>query len=202
MSAPFRPGITALIPTSGEDVVAIFEQSDEGEDTLLFEDAHLIQANVNEHVSFYTHPLENGRSLVDHRIIQPVTIDLKVLLIDNTTLLGGALGGNFFTRARDVYEQIRKVFLAGTLLRIQTRTATYSNQVIQSMPHEETSAMFDGVALNFNASEILFESANVAFAPADETNSDTVGRGKINPTAVVSELAESVKEQAATIFGV
>ena len=199
-----RPGITALIPTFGEDVVAIFEQSESGDDVQILEGAHLMRATVGEDVTFYKHPLENGRSLVDHRIIQPVTIEFQIILTDDVSILGAvlALSTDFVESAGDVYTQIREVFLAGTLLSIQTRTATYRNQVIQAMPHEETSRVFDGVTISASMSEIQFETANTTFAPADETDSDTVARGKQSPLEIVGDAATNILTAATDFLGV
>ena len=181
-----RPGITALIPTFGEDVVAIFEQSENGDDVQILQGANLMQASVSEDITFYKHPLENGRALVDHRIIQPVTIELRVILTTRASVLGGLISGDldFETTAQDIYNQLRELFVSGTVLSIQTRMNTYPNQIFQSIPHEETSEVFDGAIFSISSSEIQFETANVSFAPAENKNSDTLDRGKQNPLGI------------------
>jgi len=194
-------GVTALIPTFGEDVVAVYLQSDRGDDEQIFVDAHIIQAEVDEHVTFYKHPLENGRSIVDHRIIEPVTITMRVILVDSQSLLRLATGNSLIVRARDIYRQIRQDFLAGSLLSIQTRTNTYRNQIIQGIPHAETAEIFDGVVLTLNMSELQRETDNVTWAPADETQESTVGRGKVNPLEVAAPVAASVTAQAELVLG-
>lgn len=195
-------GALALIPTFGKDVVAIFEQSDEGNDTQLFADANIMHGAISEKATFFRHPLENGRNLVDHRIIDPVTIELHLILSDRISVLRGLTGGDFATRAADIYNQIRDIYLAGTLLSIQTRVGTFRNQVIQAMPHEESSDMFDGIALAFNTSEIQFEDTGiVTFVPVDSSDFTTLFRGKQNPLSVVTDVAIQVTAQAAGIFG-
>jgi len=199
-----RVGITALIPTAGKDVVAIFKQSDVGDDEVILESAHLINATVDEHATFFKHPLETGQTLVDHRIIEPVTIELQVILVDSVSVVRGLIsGGDFITRVRDTYDEIRQLYENGTFLSIQTRTATYRNQILQSMPHEETSSMFDGVALSFNTSEIQFETPTLATPPPAETeDTDTVTRGKQNALALATDVGEGILDRAKSIFGV
>lgn len=198
-----RPGITALIPTFGEDVVAIFQQSETGDDTQVLEGAHLMQVDVGESATYFRHPLENGRNLADHRIIDPVSLELRVILVNESSILGAILSGtlDFETTARDIYTQMRGLFLGGTLLSIQTRTATYRDQILQAIPHEETSRIFDGVVFSVSSSELLVETAEATFGPVDETDSDTVDRGKQSPLDVASETASNVLSGAASIFG-
>lgn len=182
-------GIAAIIPTFSEDVVAIYEQGEKGQDDVqLFEEASIIQATIDEHVTFYRHPLENGRTIIDHRILQPVTIEFRLILTDSVSLLRVATGGDLQLRAKDIYQDIREAFINGTLLSIQTRTHTYRNQIIQSMPHEETSRMFDGIALQFNTSELQTEE-NIDANPIDETDDSTLSRGQINALAVTAAVA-------------
>lgn len=183
-----RPGITALIPTFGEDVVAIFIQSDSGDDQQVLQDAHLMQVSMGEQVTTFKHPLENGRSLVDHRIIQPVTIELRIILTESASILGALLKGSldFEKTVQDVYNEMRALHLDGTLLSIQTRTGIYPNQTFNSMPHEETSSIFNGVVISVGSEEIFFETANKSFAAADEDDTDTAERGKQNPLGIPS----------------
>lgn len=187
-----RPGLAALIPTFSADVVAVFEQNELGADEQIFEDAHLMHASIGEAAHFYTHPLETGRSIVDHRIIQPVTIDLRIILTSRSSLLGAVLRGStdFEVTARDTYEQMREFFIAGTFIAIQTRTALYRDQVMQAMPHEETSTLFDGVVLTASLSQILTETDTASFSPADAPDSDTVDRGRQNPLGLPSSVSD------------
>ena len=190
-----RPGITALIPTFSEDVVALFKKNAAGDDEPILEGAHLMRVSIGEDVTFYKHPLENGRHLVDHRIIQPVTAELRIILTDRASILGAAIKGSldFETTARDIYQQMREVFIAGTFLSIQTRTTTYANQVIQAMPHEENSIVFNGVTLVVSLSEILIETSNTSFNPEDVEDSDTVDRGRQNPLGLPSSVSDVIE---------
>ena len=193
-----RPGLTALIPTFGEDVVAIFEQREDGDDVQILQGANLMQASVGEDVTFFKHPLENGRALVDHRIIQPVTIELRVILTTRSSIARGAITNDldFEVTAQDIYNQLREIFLTGTVLSIQTRMNTYPNHVFQGIPHDETPEVFDGAIFSVSSSEIQFETANVSFSPANAKNSNTVDRGKQNPLGLPTSVSE-----VTSIFG-
>lgn len=186
-----RPGITALIPTFAEDVVAILEQSEVGEARPVLEGAHLMHASIGESANFFKHPLETGRNIVDHRIILPVTVELRIILVDRTSLLGAAFRGdlNFETTARDVYQKMRTFFLSGTFLSIQTRTDTYQDQVVQSMPHEETSTLFNGVIVVASLSQVLSPAADVPFVPGDAKDLNTLERGRQNTLGIPSSVS-------------
>lgn len=197
-----RPGILALVPTFAEDIVAIFEEdaevsavaSDEegfGElvDRQVLERAHLMRASVNEFVTSPKHPLENGRHTVDHRIFQPVEIEMRVILESRSSLLDAARGGEFETTPADVYDELRDLWERGVFLSVQTRTRTYPKMTIQALPHEETPEIFDGAIFAVNLEEMLIETENVSFSPEDQEDSDTVKRGKQNAIALAAGAA-------------
>lgn len=173
-------GALNLIPTLGQDVVAIYKQNDVGPSSEVLEGADKVRCSVNEHVTFFQQPLENGRNLIEHRIFQPVGIVFQMILVDSTSLANLATTGGFNVTARDLYDKIRRLFIDGTLLSIQTRTNVYPNQIIEAIPHEETSDIFNGVVLVFRSSEQFVESENTSFDPVDENDASTLQRGKLN----------------------
>ena len=170
-------GLGALIPSTAVDVVGIFTESEntagQAEITQIIDGARPVKASIDRSAEFFKHPLENSRQVTDHRIILPVTIEISMLL----------LGEEFV----DVYQQINQLFLDGTELVIQTKTDSYPGQVIQSMPHEETAEIADGVILSFGTSEILVAPVDVQFSPADETQASTVDRGEQLPKNATEE---------------
>lgn len=190
-----RLGIGALIPTFSEDVVAIFIQRANGDDEQILDKANLMRASINRRATYFKHPLENGRKIVDHRIIEPVEIELKIILVDKPSILE-LIDKSFGALLADTYDLINTFFEDGTVLSIQTRTTTYRNQIIESMPHEETSEMFDGVTLSFNTSELLTET-QVTFDAADAGRTDTVPRGQQNPQAIPADFGSSLVESIA-----
>jgi hypothetical protein len=181
-----RSGIAALVPTFGEDVVAIYKQNEVGSDAQIIESSNPIRANISERATFFTHPLESGRNITDHRIIEPVEIELRLLITDGASVLGGIRGGNFRNAAADIYNEIRKLFIDGTPIAVQTRTGVYFDQIIQEMPHEETSEIFDGIIISFKSSEILVSETNTEgknFVPVSDLDDSTVPRGRLNTSS-------------------
>lgn len=179
-------GIGAVIPTAAVDVVAIFSEIPDGSDpgfldtvssiflgtnvvqeNQLISDARPMRASIQEASEFFQHPLETSKYVTDHKIITPVEISITMILTGETY--------------RDTYAQIKQLFLDSTPLVVQTKTDIYTNQIIQSIPHEEDPELFDGISLTFNTREIQFASTEVAFAPFDQTEQGTVERGQQQP---------------------
>lgn len=205
---------SSIVPTYSQDVVAIFRQSPRDTTTfaggivietgLVFEGAQIlrgasiIQAQINEHAQTFTHPLENGRNIIDHRIIQPVEIEFRVLLIDDKVgRLERLITGVSEKLASDTYDEMKQNFLDGTLLSIQTRSSTYPDQIMTAMPHEETSAIFDGLAVTFKTMQVLTPTDAPTFDAANASDSNTVSRGKQNP----ADASNLKTDEYRSVFG-
>lgn len=134
----------------------------------VFPEAVTMQASINEEAKMFTHPLEDGVSVADHRIIMPVEIELTLFL----------RRGEY----RDVYAQIRNEFYGANTYIVQTRTNSYPNMAISSMPHEESPEMFDTVPLTLKFVEAQFVKTQFqALPPAKVRNkrdASTVKRGE------------------------
>lgn len=136
---------------------------------LLFERASLIKAAVSRTSKAMEHPLENGASIVDHRIIQPVIVELSMLVVGEAYQV--------------VYQQIRDVFLAGTLLIVQTRVDSFKSMMIEKMPHDESAEKFDGATLTLTLKEALFvETKFTQLKVARPRNANTIDRGQQQTT--------------------
>lgn len=151
--------ITSLLPSFAIDTVAVFTQ----DYTQVFRDARSIKAVVKETSKVMEHPIENGAIITDHRIILPVEIDLNLILKPETY--------------RDVYNEIRDLYLRGTLLIVQTRSGTYENQLINSMPHEEDPTMYDTITIALSLKQVQMVTAQFTKTPANPKNTSTVSRG-------------------------
>lgn len=197
MSFGFPEIIEAVGLLRGEDVVAIYKQLDGGGTKRILEGAESVQADIDEHMTFYQHPLENGRFIVDHRILQPVAIDFTMILTDSgaSSLLAG--GGGL----RDLFGELRDLFIAGTFLAIQTRAKTYPNQVIQAMPHQETAGMFNAITLTFQSSEIQIDRRNRDFEPSSLEAADTARRGRQNARQIAAAVVGGLLIISNEVFG-
>ena len=81
-----------------EDVVGIFDTKTFAQ---LFQQARTIKASVKETAKVMQHPVEDGSSITDHRIIEPIEIDMAIILN----------GVDY----KSVYETIRQNFLISTI---------------------------------------------------------------------------------------
>ena len=114
------------------------------------------------------HPLESGAVVTDHMVVQPVGIELTMILKPEAY--------------RDTYQEIRTLYLAGTLLTVQTKTGNYPNQVIEAIPHEEDPAVFDTIMMTVRLREVLIVKAEfeeVPYKAKKPKQSPTVSRGEV-----------------------
>lgn len=157
----------ALIPSFSADVVAI-----NGPAGQMFRDARPMKATVSETAKLMTHPLENGSSIVDHRIILPIAIQIQLILRSNTY--------------RETYQQIRQAFRASVQMSIQTKTDTYPNMYLQAMPHEEDPSMFDTITILLEFVEAMFVQVQLQDLPptavSEPTDQSTLDRGEQGAT--------------------
>lgn len=169
-----------MTPTSAADVVGIFDQNFRQ----LFQTARPIKATIKEASKIFEHPVEDGSTIIDFTITLPVEIELSLMLT----------GAEY----RDVYQNIRQSFKNRDVLSVQTKTATYANMIIESLPHDEDPEQFDAVALALRLREVQFVTAQYATLPAkvvrDKKNATTVNRGQQQPKtstksgSILSEL--------------
>ena len=151
------------------DVVGIYDAAGF---TRMFQNAIPMKAEVRETSQIMNHPVETGAVIADHHIINPIEINLS-LLID---------GSNFGA----VYDQMKVAFLAATLLTVQTNSGVYSNMIIADMPHQESTDMYNVISVALHLKEVLYVapvSVSSSLAPDDydpenPTDGDTVQAGQ------------------------
>lgn len=155
--------------TAAVDVVAVLD----ADLNQLFPDARAIKATVREEAKAMEHPLETGATVVDHRILLPVEIELACVLSRE----GYA----------ETFQRVKDTYLAGDLCTVQTRVGSYDSMLIIGMPHEETADMLDGVSLILQLRHVMFVSAQfrdlprTRVAPRNPKNSSTTQRGEQRP---------------------
>lgn len=172
--------LQSLIPTFGGKTIFVTLQS--GEE--VFPNAKFLKAEVNPESRPMEHPVESGSIITDHRIILPTEIELSAVLSSNDY--------------KDVYKQIASLFFQGTLLTVQCRAGTFTNQLIQAIPHTEDAEQYDAIVISIKLKQVLIASAPATsrvspgvnansaeakvLAPASPTNSTTVNAGLQNAT--------------------
>ena len=152
-----------------QDVTGVFDSSF----NQYFKDARTMKVSVTKDKKVMEHPVEDGSTISDHVIFNPIEIELIV-----------------FTRRgleKQVYAQIDTLFKSNTLVTVQTRVDSFKNMLMQGMPHEETTEMTDVVAIVQKFKETrLVKLAYATAAPKAKKNTDTVKRGEQQPKASVA----------------
>jgi hypothetical protein len=151
--------------TRSADVVAVLNGESSAQ---VFEKARPLRATIFEVSTLMEHPIENGSSIADHKVTQPVEIELPVVLSNSDDY-------------KQTFAEIRQLFNSGTFLTVQTRVASYSKMVLLEMPHEETPEEFDSVTIGLRFREALVVTATYGgLAPAQvkaKPKASTVKRG-------------------------
>lgn len=161
-----------LIPHAAIDVVAVFDQNGQQ----LFRGARSIKAVVKEDSKVMEHPVETGAIITDHRIVLPVEIELSVIMQSQDYL--------------DTYRSIRQYFLNATLVTVQTRSGTYTNQLIASIPHEEDPQQFDTLTMAISCKQVQFVTAQFGLKPRRPKHASTTDRGNLQPTTPSTTIAQ------------
>jgi hypothetical protein len=156
-----------FISSSVQDFVGVFDENF----NQVFPTARILKPVVKPTAKGMEQPLESGKTVTDHVIIQPLELELTMIItgaanIDNT------------------YQSIYNYFINHTLLTVQTKTSNYSNLYILEMPHEESPDQYDAVSLILNFKQAFIASSTMSkIVPQEPANSDTVNRGTQIPRA-------------------
>ena len=136
--------------------------------------------SINQDKKIFEHPLEDGTSVVDHVVINPVTLNINVFLPVEFYL--------------STYAQLKVIYLTSGLLYFKSRVQIFQNLIIQSMPHEESAENLQSIMMELVLREVQF--AETAFSSSSQTSSvyaplspiseSTVQRGRQTSTPQVS----------------
>jgi hypothetical protein len=135
----------------------------------MFVHARPMKATIRETSRVMEHPVETGVVLADHHIINPVEIDLPMII-----------SAQYYAQT---FSQIRQAFINATALSVKTRVGVYSDMIIADMPHEEEPDMYDVITVGLHLKQVIYvvPVANggtlVNFQPADPLNSNTTASG-------------------------
>lgn len=159
--------IDYFIPSSGPDVIAVYDQNF----NQVFPKARIVKPVVKPSSKGMEHPIETGVIITDHVIINPIELELPVIVKAPDL--------------QDTYKTIFNYYTNSTLLNVHTKASTYSNMYILEMPHEEDPDLFDAVAvvLKFKQALIVTSESSQNIQPKNPKNSGTVKRGTVQPVA-------------------
>lgn len=144
----------------------------------MFASARPMKATIRETSRVMDHPVETGVILSDHHVINPVEIDLPLIV-----------SSQFYAQT---YGQIRQAFVNATPLSVKTRVGVYSDMIVADMPHEEEADAYDVITINLHLKQVLYVVPGggtlVNFQPADPLDSNTVASGLQQAAALGSGL--------------
>ena len=169
------PGLGGIFPGSlPKDAVTIFDNSLNQAFTM----ARAVKVNVSPTSKLMDHPVEDGATTTDYRIINPLEIELALI----------CTGKDY----KSVYQQIKTAWLSGDLFTIQTKADTYVRMMISSIPHDEIPDMFDVIAVAVKMREVIIVATQYQPLPASKVkhvnSQSTIHAGNITPTAPPSSL--------------
>ena len=145
------------------DVVAILDAETL---ELLFDGSNPMRVTVRETSKLTSWPVEDGTQRTDHRVLDPIEIDLPLLLT----------GDN-----RDLFERLRQTYIEGRLLVVQTQMRSYDSMMIMDMPHDEIPEQGDSTPVAVKLREIRVIKPEFGTLPPSQVSnpaqSSTVQRG-------------------------
>ncbi|XAO54182.1 tail fiber protein [Yersinia phage vB_YenM_P744] len=158
----------------------------------LFTLARAIKAGVNPESELFEHPLETGNKIIDFKIDKPIVVQLGVLIPTESY--------------ESIYNEILQAKTLGTELVVQTRASTYSNLIIQAMPHEESPDYGDTLAMSITLREVQWFNPNPESLPAKQvsanpktgakSDADTLKQGQQRPT----DASQGTQKKAESIL--
>jgi hypothetical protein len=148
---------------ASSDIVGIFDANFRQR----FANARPINAAIKETSKFMEHPVEDGTTIVDHKVIEPIEIDFSLILKT--------------ADYHNTYSQLRQAWLGGELFSVQTRAGTYPNMAFVSIPHDETVDMFGTIPVALKMREVKIVETRFETLPPrsvkNQRDSDTKARG-------------------------
>lgn len=184
--------LQSLIPTFGGKTVLVTMQ----DGTEVFPRAQFTKAEIKPESMPMEHPVESGATITDHRILKPIEIELSTVLSKEDY--------------KAVYKEISSLYVNGTLLIVQSRAGTFTNQLIQAIPHTEDAEQYDAIVMALKLKQVLIATTPtvttttpgtsstaairpVVTGPAQPTNSTTVDQGVINGRAPLAPRSAAAR---------
>jgi hypothetical protein len=160
---------------SNVDIVGIYNDTSQ-----VYVEARPLKASIRETSKVMEHPVETGVMLSDHHIINPVEIELPLIV---PAIYYAA-----------IYQQIKTDFLAATQLTVKTAVNVYGSMIIADMPHEESPEHFNAIILGLRLKQVLFEVPGSTqplpanYSPAAAADQNTVQSGLQSAAAIGKQV--------------
>lgn len=153
------------------DVVGLFDKNFKQ----LVPEGRPLKATVTQPSKVMEHPLETGATVADHRVFQPVEIELTLVIPFVN-----------FQRLRAIHKQAETIT-------VRTNAGTFENMVIETLPHDETTDVFDKIATAVKLREVVFVDTQFQALPPKAAG----GKGNRN-TSTAKKGSQSGKPASAT----
>lgn len=169
---------------SAQDLVAILDA--DGFQPL-FETSNPMRVTVRETAKLTKFAVEDGSPHTDHRYIEPVEIDLPLLLIED---------------ARNVFEQLRQAWLDGKELIVQTKVRSYPRMMIAEMPHDETPEQGDSIPVAIKLQEVTVITPEFGALPPRKVVNPAQASTTRKGNQQTSETSDADHKRASLLHGV
>lgn len=161
------------------DVVGIYQNGAQ-----VFQKGRPLKANIKEPARIMKHPAETGVILADHIVIDPVIIEMPMMISSQYYLA--------------TYQQIKNARNNATVLQVKTPVQLYDNMIIADMPHEESPDHFSSIIMFLRLEQVIFETTGSPqdsiqnnYNPADAVNQNTQQTGLLQAATLGKQLLTS-----------
>src|SRR5699024_8459111 len=100
---------------------------------VLFSSSNAMRLTVIGEKRITRFQVESGEERSDHVVTGAIEISIEFVLAGRDS--------------REQFRAIRQAYRDHRLITVQTRMATYEDMLIEAMPHEETSVVYDGAVV-------------------------------------------------------
>jgi hypothetical protein len=137
----------------------------------------ILSAMVNEQSEMPEHPIESGAKITDHKIIQPVEIDVRLVM---PTYMYAS-----------VVRELNDLYTNSTQLRIKTKMQWYDNMVLQDKPHEEAPETVDRVVYTLHFKQVfIVEPKYIALPVSKVSNVENSSTQKLGVNVTDSKVEQ------------
>jgi hypothetical protein len=154
----------------------------------LFPDAKILKVTVKPTSKIMEHPVETGATITDYFIVLPIELDIDII----------ATSPNY----KNTYNLIKSAFIEAKLLTIQTKSDTFTSQIISELPHQEGSEMYDAILINLKTKQVLFitpQYGTVPISPRNPKNTSTNNLGNKSGAPVTPVETSAIRRKVGPI---
>lgn len=156
-----------------DDVVGVYD----ADFRQLIQTTRPMRASVSPSARLMTHPREDGALIADHRIIEPLELELFAMLT----------GAEY----KAAYQQLDTLFRQSKSVTIQTRASVYTNMVLVGFPHDEEADAPNAFPVVLRFMQVLTIVAQFQALPPravrSSDDSSASNRGEQSPTTPPAE---------------